>query len=108
MSRFIDRTGEVYVFKDGKTMKIIKYYSYINCTVMFDDGVLVHNINYGCFKKGQTMHPNEKSCCGVGYFGLGSYKPIINGVQSIVYKKWYAMISRCYNALMNWTIDIND
>lgn len=40
---------------------------------------------------------NNKKICGVGYLGVGYYKPTINGKTTIAYNAWRNMIHRCYD-----------
>ena len=40
-------------------MTLVEYKDYLHITVQFDDGEIVPDKNYGCFKKGEIKHPNQ-------------------------------------------------
>lgn len=43
------------------------------------------------------MANKHKLTCGVGYTGIGKYKPLISGKQTKAYKTWLSILFRCYN-----------
>lgn len=40
---------------------------------------------------------NHPSVCGIGYIGVGDYKIAINGKQTLHYKYWVSLLTRCYD-----------
>ena len=67
-------------------MKIIKYNSYSDIIVEFQDKYKVKvPTNYGNFKKGMVRNPYDKTVYDVGYFGIGKYS--IKNHQKI-YNVW--------------------
>jgi len=41
--------------------------------------------------------PFDISVYGVGYFGIGKYKALINSKQTQQYRAWHGMLERCYS-----------
>lgn len=94
MSKLIDRTGEVYVFQDGRNMEIIEYFSAHNITVKFCDGGVVYGKMYSDFIKGNIKDLNKPYYCGIGFVGYGGYGYKNN---KEAYMTWTKMIARCYD-----------
>lgn len=97
MGKFIDRTGEVYIFSDGRTMKITEYFNNKNISVMFNDGSIVSNRYYEHFLSGAIKNNNRPIVHGVGYIGNGSYSSKINGKSTKIYSRWKNIMQRCYS-----------
>lgn len=93
----IDRTGEKWVTNEGYTIEIIEYFNSKNCTIQFEDGTIIKNINHSNIKKGNVSNPYHKSVLGVGYFGVGSYKAKIDKKHTNNYLVWRSMLVRCYD-----------
>ncbi len=88
--------------KQGCLMKIVKYNSYDNIIVEFQDKykALVHT-RMEHFKNGSVKNPYHPSVYGFGYLGH-KYPTKINGKDLLEYKIWHSMIQRCYdNKLKN-------
>lgn len=51
------RVGEENIANNGMKMKIIEYRSLTDIDVQFEDGTIVHNKNYGNFKRGLISNP---------------------------------------------------
>lgn len=94
---FKDRTGEIHVTKEGYEVEIIEYYGNNNCTVKFKNGVLIKAKSYHSVRKGKIKNPYHPSVCGIGYFGEGKYKAMINYKSNKYYITWIDMIKRCYS-----------
>lgn len=62
----------------------------------FEDGTII-NVKTPKIRTGSFKNPNYPSVHGVGYIGQGNYKSSVKGLPSRAYRKWEAMISRCYN-----------
>ena len=69
----INRIGEKWVTSEGYTVKIIECFSNANCTIKFDNGIIIKNRSYHDIKKGIIKNPYHKSVYGTGYFGIGKY-----------------------------------
>lgn len=95
-SMFKDRTGEINYNKYNSKMTIIEYNLADDILVEFENGYKT-NSTYNEFKKGIISNPYDKTVCGVGFIGEGSYKASINGEQAIQYLYWRAMLQRCYD-----------
>lgn len=54
------RLKEEKIAKNGLKMKIIKYHNRRIVDIMFEDGTIVYNKPYKCFKKGTIKHPKYK------------------------------------------------
>ena len=82
--------------KEGYKIKIASYRNYLDIDVIFENGHIV-NTTTKLFKNGEIKNPFHKSVFGVGYFGVGKYKSRDNKAPSLAYKKWIAMMKRCYD-----------
>ena len=54
------RIGEKRKANNCQWMEIIEWFAYKNITVKFEDGTVVKNRAYGCFKKGEIANPNYR------------------------------------------------
>lgn len=94
MNKIKDRTGEIYTFSDGRTMKIIEYLNSDSLKVLFNDGTILENVQYAKFIKGQVRNKNFPYVYGVGVIGIGHYNCVKN---KDAYKVWNSMIERGYS-----------
>lgn len=85
------RVGETTTNKNGSLMTIISYLNSNNIVVEFEDGYR-KKTSYGNFKKGVLKNPYDKTVCGIGYMGEGSYSSSNN---KRAYATWSAMLLRC-------------
>jgi hypothetical protein len=92
-----NRLGKEYANNLGLHLKIIEYVDASNCTVQFDSGTIIKNIEYGAIKKGHVTDPFYLSLCGVGFLGQGSYIAKVGGVCCKAYRVWNSMLNRCYS-----------
>ncbi len=79
-------------------MKIIKYKNKLDVDIEFLDDfhyVKKHQ-NYSNFKNGCIKNPYDRTVYGVGYIGVGKFKPSINKVNTQEYNLWDSMLERCY------------
>lgn len=90
------RIGEIKKSKNYGLMKIIEYHSWEDIKVKFKTGSVIKT-NYSNFKKGKVKDPLFPIVCGIGYIGIGKYKPSINGKKVVEYQTWHNMFERCYN-----------
>jgi len=89
--------GERHVNNQGYSFTIIEYYNKLNCTIQFDDGGILHNVNRDSLKTSSINNPNHPYLCGIGYIGIGLYSTKVNGKTTTTYTRWANMIRRCYN-----------
>ncbi len=90
---FKDRVGEEHKTLQGYTVKIIEYFGAKNCTIQFDDGLIIKKVQYYNLKNGTIVNPYHKSLCNIGFLGVGLYKCTKN---NIYYYSWKRMITRCF------------
>lgn len=73
---FIKRVGELHENRKGNSAEIIEYFSAHNCTIQFEDGTIIKNIQYGTLirgligtpKKTQTYKKQlEDECFGINH-----------------------------------------
>lgn len=57
----LNRIGESNIMNCGINATIIGYFGWDNITIQFDDGEIVKNKLYSCFKKGTIKHPKIKT-----------------------------------------------
>lgn len=93
--------GDTFTNSDNIQGTVCKIVEEKNIHVRWEDGVVTENHRSGCIRKGSVYYPNAKTVTGVGYFGIGKYKPNKSGkninYNPVVYRKWMHMLSRCYN-----------
>lgn len=56
MPKIINRVGEEYTTNEGYKIKIVEYFSALNCTIQFEDGVIRENIYFSCIKNGSVRY----------------------------------------------------
>lgn len=94
----IKRLNEVNLNTYGTAMRIIKYNNAHDIMVEFDDEYKFKvKTTYSSFSRGEVKNPYDKTVFGVGYYGNGKYVSKVDGKHTLAYKKWRAMIVRCYS-----------
>lgn len=94
------RIGEKIKLKTGEYAQIIQYNSIKDISIQFDDGTIVHNIEYHNFKKGSIKNPNHPNVLGVANSGNEETSYIDENGRKMSYHSyttWYNMIRRCYD-----------
>lgn len=92
----VNRCGESYITNSGDKITIIKYYSSLNVSVVFEDGSIVNNLQYDNIKRGKVKNPFSKDLLNIGY--LGNVENLVKDeVYNTLYIKWSNMIRRCYD-----------
>ena len=71
---FKDKTGEKFITNQGYKIEIINYEGWDKVTVIFEEGYMISDIQYGALKLGTVKNPFHPSVVGVGYYGQGEYK----------------------------------
>lgn len=90
--------GEINKNKYGTNMIIVEFKDKENIIVEFmDDYKYRKNTTYIKFLNGSVKNPYDKTVFNTGYYGVGKYVAKINGQHTLAYKKWRAMIVRCYD-----------
>lgn len=97
---FKDRIGEKFLTNEGYEVEVIKYEGVYKCTIQFNDTnkTVLHKVQYGNLIKGDVTNPYHPSVHGVGYIGIGKYKPKTDKKAVSV---WRSMFSRCYSESYN-------
>lgn len=91
-----NRQGEWHVNNDGESLHIIEYNGVNDCTIEFEDGTIVRNIQYHNIVSGGVKNNNRKSVFGIGYIGYGKHKASIKSKHTKCYSTWRGMLQRCY------------
>lgn len=60
MANYNHRVGEKWLTNEGYWVEIIEYFTALNCTIIFDDGVIMYNIKYSRFEKGTISKPKNR------------------------------------------------
>jgi len=103
-----DRKGEFWVNNDGENLHIIEYNGVNDCTVKFEDGTILRNIQYHNIVLGGIKNNNRKSIFGVGYIGYGKYKASIKRKHTKCYSIWRGMLQRCYYKYKEFNTSYNN
>jgi len=93
---FKDRTGEKYTTNEGYEIEIIEYFNKNNCTIEFDEGTILKNIQLSNITAGGVKNPLKRTAFGIGYLGIGEYKVKYKGRTRKEYYLWRSMLERCY------------
>jgi hypothetical protein len=91
-----NRQGEVYINNDGENLQIIEYNGVNDCTIEFEDGTIVKNVQYHNIVSGGIKNNNRKSVFGIGYIGYGIHKASIKSKHTKCYSIWRGILQRCY------------
>ena len=84
--------GDIYVNNQGESFKIINYIDSKHVEIEFLDSHFKKTVSSGNIAKKEIKDPYYPSVEGLGYLGVGTYKP-----TGKVYKTWHNMIIRCYS-----------
>lgn len=99
MAQLINRVGETFTSKVFGVIKIVEYFTNRNCTIQFEDGTIVKNIQYGHLKDDQIKNPNTPNIHGVGFIGQGNYTSWKEHLR--IYKTWVGVLDRCYSTRLH-------
>jgi len=94
--KLLNRTGEEYVTNEGYPIKVIEYINRRDCTIQFQNGHIIKNIDFTSVRNGSIKNPFHPSIYNIGYFGLGTHKSSTNNKKTKTYTTWKSMLSRCY------------
>lgn len=93
--------GHKFTNSDGCVGEVVEIHSESEVSIKWFDGITTHKHRMGMIRRGSIYYPNAKTVVGVGYFGIGKYKPNKSGkninYNPVVYRKWMKMIVRCYS-----------
>lgn len=79
-----------YELKSGKCV-VIDYVDQTRVKIRLENGYKTWT-NLTALRKGTVKTPFNKTCCGIGYRGIGLY-----GEDHPAHHRWNCIISRCYN-----------
>ena len=88
------KIGEKFLTRQGCEIEVVQYFNSSNCTIKFDNGVLMKNVQYGHIKRGVIKSPFYPSINGVGYIGSGKF---LYNKNTKCRGIWKSMLQRCYN-----------
>lgn len=92
-----DRIGETYITNEGYKVVIIKYLNANNCSIKFDNGLILKERIYEKIKSGKVKNPYHPSVLSKGFIGEGDYLTSKKGKHTIAYSRWVDMLRRCYD-----------
>ena len=69
----LDRTGEIHITNEGYSIEIIIHNNKRDCTIKFQNGVIIKNREYKDIVDGRIKNPYHPSVYGVGYYSIGKY-----------------------------------
>ena len=91
MPNYINRVGEKHTTNQGYLIEITECFKSANCTVLFEDGLIIKKVDYSSIKSGTLKNPMYRSLCGRGYIGIGKY---VASRMSKIYHIWKGVITR--------------
>ena len=89
----LEREGKKYLMNNGKYATVIRYYTYENCTIKFEDGVILNGISFKRITEGDLRNLNDPTVYGVGFQGFGKFS---SKTHKKCYTVWYEMLRRSY------------
>ena len=94
----MDRVGLKKINKYGDCIKVVGYKDCHHCDIEFDNGYVLHDVDYRQFERGTAKSPFSKVVYNIGYMGIGKYKAVDpNGKAYKQYQSWKNMLRRCYD-----------
>lgn len=93
----VNRVGQVYLTTEGYNIEIIECFGRFNCTIKFENGHIVHNVQVGQILRGNIKNPFHASVYGIGWYGVGKYICRIGNKNTKCYDAWRGMLRRCYD-----------
>lgn len=91
-----NRVGERHLTNEGYTITIIEYNGVNNCSIQFEDGIILNNKLYSNIKKGKIKNIYHRSVLNIGFIGEGLHKTSFDNKDTKVYTTWKDMLRRCY------------
>lgn len=93
-----NRCGQFKILAKSNKAKINRNgtvcYPYYLCEFPDRTVIIAH---YDSIKHGMVVNPYYPSVYGVGYIGIGDWKPTINRRKTKEYMIWSCMLQRCYS-----------
>lgn len=83
-----NKVGEQSIARNGLKMTIVVYRNYDDIDIQFEDGVIVKNTHYSCFKSGGIKHPTKNAYIKDRTGKVLKGKQEIN-MQVVGYRNWY-------------------
>ena len=84
--------------RNGGSCEVIKYVSHSEVYVKhLDDFGYISKVRTDRIKSGSIKNPYSRDVFGVGYLGVGDFKSVFKGGQSLEYRAWNNMLQRCYD-----------
>ena len=93
----INIVGKKYLTNEGYYITIVEYFNRRNCTIVFENGIILKNMQFGNIENGNIKNPYHKSVYGVGCIGQGGHKTKKDNKPTKIYRIWKGIIGRCYS-----------
>lgn len=91
-------SGFTFTTREGCSATVISYEHSSRVIIKFNDSHgHVRSATAQSIREGTVKNPFHPSCRGVGYIGVGKYKPSIKRVHTRAYRDWKAVLDRCYS-----------
>jgi hypothetical protein len=92
-----NRDGEIVICPKYGKITILKYFNSANCTIKFEDGTILKNVQYYRVVTNNVKNPMKPNFFGVGYIGIGKFSMKKESVSRNCINSWTNMLSRAYN-----------
>lgn len=93
----INHVGEEHITKQGYKIKITEYFNAKNCTISFENELIIKNKTYSSIVSGAILNPYHPTVYGIGHIGIGKYATQVDNVKSKIYYAWNNILERCYS-----------
>lgn len=95
------KAGDIFKTNQGCEVEVVEFFNSSRVAIKFtDEYAHTAYVTSANIRQGKIKNPYHPNVCGVGFFGVGeNLSQDSSGAMSDAYKKWSAMLTRCYNAV---------
>lgn len=92
-----DFIGVRFKSNQGGECEVVDFKGCYDVTIKFlDEHSYTYRVTLGELRAGEIKNPYHPNVYGVGYIGVGEFKPTFNGKNSLSYTCWISMLERNY------------
>lgn len=86
--------GTTYKTNEGYIVEIIEYFSSKNCSIKFENGFIINDVDFCNVRNGGIKNPYHRAVKNVGFIGQGKFKGTTDYKKSLSYQRWVKVIER--------------
>lgn len=89
------KVGDYIRTNEGYSVVVTHIINCKNIKIQFSNGHTA-SVTGQNLRKGQVKNPFHPSVVGVGFIGVGNYRPTVNRNVTLAYEAWRGILRRCY------------